>query len=57
VLGDLSGNPIKQIAISKNKETNITTITDITNLDNQIQYIAPESEPTISIPAVLFYKP
>jgi hypothetical protein len=57
VLGDLSGNPTKQVAISKNKETNITTITDITNLDNQIQYITPESEPIISIPTVLFYKP
>lgn len=57
VLGDLLGNPTKQVTVIQSKQTNKTTVIDITSLEGQIQYIAPVPTPITQIPPSQFYKP
>ncbi len=57
VLGDLLGKPTKQVTVIQSKETNQTTVIDITSLEGQIQYTATVPTPITQIPASQFYKP
>jgi hypothetical protein len=56
VLGDLLGNPTKQVTISQDKQSSVTTLIDVTSIDKQVNYIVPVTEPVISIPSTQFYK-
>lgn len=57
ILTDLAGTPTKQATIIQDKQTNQTTLTDVTSIDSQPNYIKPVTDPVISIPASQFYKP
>lgn len=57
ILSDLAGTPTKQATIIQDKQTNQTTLTDVTSIDSQPNYIKPVTDPAISIPASQFYKP
>jgi hypothetical protein len=43
--------------VIQSKETNQTTVIDITSLEGQIHYISPVPSPTSQIPPTQFYKP
>jgi hypothetical protein len=56
VLEDSSGNPSKQVTIIQSKDTQETTVTDVLNIEDKINYIAPVTDAPITIPPTQFYK-